>query len=76
MTRPGAEALCYDHDRFRIGGVVLLPLYERTHILRCDKLHLMAEPTQLTRPVMRTGSGLHHNDSRGMISHEAEELWP
>src|ERR1700747_810434 len=40
-------------NRFRIGGIVLVALEVRLHVLRRHKPPLMAQRTKLARPVMR-----------------------
>ncbi len=40
-------------NRFRIGGIVLIALDVRLHVLRRHQPHLMAKRAQLARPVVR-----------------------
>jgi hypothetical protein len=40
-------------NRFRIGGIVLVALDVRIHVLRRHQPHLMAQRAQLARPVVR-----------------------
>src|SRR6516165_11504979 len=43
-------------DGLGIRRIVLLPLDERLDVGRCDQAHLIAQPSDLTRPVVRTGA--------------------
>jgi hypothetical protein len=62
-----ADGLC-------IGGIVLLPLDERLDVGRRDQPHMMAQLTDLTRPVVRAGTGFHRDDARSLRCEETEEL--
>src|SRR5439155_3246206 len=46
-------------DRFRIGRVILVALDVSLHVLRRHQANLVAEPRQLTRPIMRRGTGFY-----------------
>jgi hypothetical protein len=48
-------------DRFGIRSVVLVPFDVGLHVLRRHQPHLMAQRTQLPRPVMRRRTRLHPN---------------
>ena len=52
-------------DGLCIGGIVLLPFDERLDVGRRDQAH-MAQLSDLTRPVMRTGAGFHRDDAPGL----------
>ena len=51
-------------DRLGIVAVVLVSLHERRDELRADELHLDAAGLQLSRPVMRRGTGFHDDEPR------------
>src|SRR5215813_3201169 len=53
-------------DGLCIGGIVLLPLDERLDVGRRDQAHMMAQLTDLTRPVVRAGTGFHRDDTRSL----------
>ena len=53
-------------DRLCIGRIVLLPFDERLDVGRRDQAHMMAQLSGLTRPVVRTGTGLHRHDTPGL----------
>src|SRR5215472_17910468 len=53
-------------DGLCIGGIVLLPLDERLDAGRWDQAHMMAQLTDLTRPVVRAGTGFHRDDAPGL----------
>src|SRR5215813_11583268 len=57
-----------------IGRIVLLPLDERLDVGRRDQAHMMAQLTDLTRPVVRAGTGFHRDDARGLRCQETEKL--
>ena len=59
--KPHGRALRRLADRLRIGGIVLLPLYVRLHILWRDQANVMAHALQLARPVMRAAARLHRH---------------
>src|SRR5215472_8093800 len=50
-------------DRLCIGGIILLPLDERFDVGRRDQAHMMAQLSDLTRPVVRAGTGFHRHDA-------------
>jgi hypothetical protein len=57
----------------RIGGIVLLPLDERLHISRRNQPYLVAEPLQLTPPVMGAGTGLQRHDAPWLLCEECQQ---
>src|SRR6516225_11361409 len=61
-------------DGLCIGGIVLLLLDERLDIGRRDQAHMMAQLSDLTRPVLRTGTGLHRDDAWRLRRQEADKL--
>src|SRR5215469_5000288 len=61
-------------DRLGIGDIILLPLDERLDVGRRDQAHMMAQLTDLTRPIMRAGAGLHRHDAPGLRGEETEKL--
>jgi len=61
-------------DRLCIGGIVLLPLDERLDVGRRDQAHVMAHLSDLTRPVVRTGTGFHRHDALGLSCKKTEKL--
>src|SRR5690242_5661912 len=61
-------------DRLCISGIVLLPLDERLDVGRRDQAHLMAQLSDLTRPVVRTGTGFQRHDALGLPCEETEKL--
>src|SRR6516165_2756162 len=63
-------------DGLGIGGIVLLPLDERLDVNRRDQAHMMAQLSDLTRPVMRTGIGFHREDAPGLRCSETKKLYP
>src|SRR5215472_17594931 len=60
-------------DRLCIGGIVLLPLDERLDVGRRDQPHTMAQLSNLTRPVVRTGTGFHRDDAPGLRCQKTEK---
>src|SRR3954454_11499011 len=50
-------------DRFGIRSVVLVPLDVGLHVLRRHQPHLVAQRTQLPRPVMRRRTRLHSHQT-------------
>lgn len=48
-------------DRFGIGSIILLPLHERLHKGGRNQPHIMAQPANLPRPVMRSAARFHRN---------------
>src|ERR1700746_1688538 len=62
-------------DGLCIGGIVLLPLDERLDVGRRDQAHMMAQLSDLTRPVMRTGTRFHRDDAPGLRCQETEKLY-
>src|SRR5262252_2706616 len=61
-------------DGLRIGGIVFLPLDERPDVGRRNQAHMMAQLSDLTRPVVRTGTGFHRHDAPGLRCEETEKL--
>jgi hypothetical protein len=51
-------------DRLGVGGIVLVTLDVRLHVLRWHQLHLMAKLRQFARPIMRRRAGLHADKAR------------
>src|SRR6202008_4043349 len=52
-------------DRFRIGGIVLVALDVRLHVLRRHQSHLVAKRAQLPPPVVRRRARLQANRQSG-----------
>ena len=52
-VRPGDRLA----DRFRVSGIVLLPLDVGLHVGRRHQAHGVAERLELTRPMVRRGTG-------------------
>jgi hypothetical protein len=50
-------------DRLGVGRVVLVALDVSLHVFRRHQTNLVTEPRQLTRPIMRRGTGLHANQA-------------
>ena len=65
---------CRDHNRLRIGGVVLLTLHERANILWRDQFHLMANYFHLVRPVMRAATSFKNDQTVLLLSHKHIKL--
>src|SRR5215813_164522 len=61
-------------DGLCIGRIVLLPLDERLDVDRRDQAHMMAQLSDLTRPVVRPGTGFHRNDAPRLRCYETEKL--
>src|SRR5215469_18173244 len=61
-------------DGLGIGGIVLLPLDERLDVDRRDQAHMMSQLGDLTRPVVRAGTGFHRDDAPGLRREETEKL--
>src|SRR5262249_19368835 len=61
-------------DSLGIGGIVLLPLDERLDVGRRDQAHMMAQLSDLTRPVVRTGTGFHRHHAPGLRCQKTEKL--
>src|SRR6516164_5048901 len=61
-------------DGLGIGRIVLLPSDERLDVGRRDQAHMMAQLSDLTRPVVRAGTGFHRNDTRGLRREKTEKL--
>src|SRR5215472_16659315 len=61
-------------DGLCIGGIVLLPLDERLDVDRRDQAHLMAQLSDLARPLVRTGTGFHRYHAPGLRCQETEKL--
>src|SRR6201987_4839998 len=61
-------------DGLRIGGLVLLSLDERLDVGRRDQAHVMTQLSDLTRPVVRTGTGFYRDDAPGLRCEETEQL--
>ena len=57
---PNANRLA---DRFGVGRVVLVALDVSLHVFRRHQPNLVTELRQLTRPIMRRGTGLHANEA-------------
>src|SRR6516165_2610209 len=61
-------------DGLCISRIVLLPPDERLDVGWCDQAHVMAQLTDLTRPVVRTGTGFHRDDAPGLRCEKTEKL--
>src|SRR6516162_10936026 len=61
-------------DGLCIGGIVLLSLDERLDVGRRDQAHVMTQLSDLTRPVVRTGTGFHRHDALGLSCKKTEKL--
>src|SRR5262249_39493660 len=61
-------------DRFRIGGIVLIALDVRLHVLRRHQSHLVAKRAQLPRPVVRRRARLQPNQTGRQSTEERQNL--
>lgn len=61
-------------NRFGIGGIVLLTLYERLHISRRDQPNLVSDRHKLACPVMRAAACLHRDQTARLLPHELQQL--
>src|SRR5215831_13275180 len=61
-------------DGLCIGRIVLLPLDERLDVARRDQAHIMTQLSDLTRPVVRPGTGFHRDHAPGWRCEETEKL--
>jgi hypothetical protein len=59
LDKAHLRALCRNHNRLGIGGVILLSLHEGPHVLRRDQLHVMTQRRHFPCPVMRAAARLH-----------------
>src|SRR5262245_18233898 len=60
-------------DGLCIGGIVLLPLDERLDVDRRDQARMMAQLSDLARPVVRAGTGFHRYHAPGLCCQETEK---
>src|SRR5215217_8682330 len=65
-----------EYQRLGIRRVVLLPLYERLHVGGRDKAHCVAQPTDLSPPVMRASARFHGDDAWWLGRKKREHLCP
>lgn len=63
-------------NRFRIGGIILLPFQERLDVVRGNQPDLMTVPRHFPRPVLRAGASFHRHNAWWLLRHEAGELQP
>ena len=68
--RPGR---CFD-DRFCVGRIILLPFDKRLHVSRRNQAYIMAKFADLTRLVMRCGTGFHRDRAFGQFRKEGDDL--
>src|SRR5262245_12994694 len=61
-------------NRFGIGGIVLVALDVRLHVLRRHQSHLMPKRAQLPRPVVRRRAGLQANQTGRQSTEERQNL--
>jgi hypothetical protein len=61
-------------NRFRIGGIVLVALDVRLHILRRHQPHLMPKRAQLARPVMRRRTRFQPNQTARKAAEKRHHL--
>src|SRR5215831_596818 len=61
-------------DGLCISRIVLLPPDERLDVGWRDQAHMMAQRTDLTRPVVRAGTGFHRDDAPGLRCEETEKF--
>src|SRR5512140_1791946 len=61
-------------DSLGIGGIVLVALDVGLYILRRHQPNLMPELRQLTRPMMRRGTGFHADEARRQSFEELYHL--
>src|SRR5262245_53644193 len=61
-------------NRFRIGGIVLVALDVRLHVLRRHQSHLVAKRAQLPRPVVRRRARLQANQTGRQSTEERQNL--
>jgi hypothetical protein len=63
-------------DRLGIGGVVLVGLDMRLHVLRRHEPDRVAQLAQLAGPMVGAGAGLHPDQARRQVGEEREQLVP
>jgi len=61
-------------NRFGIGGIVLIALHVRLHVLRRHQPHLMPKRTQLARPVLGRRTRFQPHHAARKPAEEAEHL--
>src|SRR5262245_43027988 len=61
-------------DRFRIGGIMLVALDVRLHVLRRHQSHLVAKRAQLPPPVVRRRARLQANQTGRQLTEERQNL--
>src|SRR6516162_7070993 len=61
-------------NRFRIGGIVLVALDVRLHVLRRHQSHLVAKRAQLSPPVVRRRARLQANQTGRQSTEERQNL--
>src|SRR6516225_2277612 len=61
-------------DRFRIGGIMLVALDVRLHVLRRHQPHLVAKRAQLPPPVVRRRARLQANQTARQSTEERQKL--
>jgi hypothetical protein len=61
-------------NRFRVGGIVLLALDERSDIGGRDQSNLMPEVPDGSPPVVRTPAGFHGHNTARLLGKEAENF--
>ena len=61
-------------DRFSVVAVVLLPTYERLHILRADQLHFVSERFEYARPVECSRAGFEDDRAPINLREDLDEL--
>jgi hypothetical protein len=76
LYKPHGWALRRLANRLGIRRLVLLPLYERLHVGGRDKAHCVAQPTDLSPPVMRASARFHGDDARWLGREKREHLCP
>ena len=55
-------------------GIVLLPAYERLHILRGHDLHRVAELLELPLPIECAGRGFNADEARLQLAKDPQQL--
>ncbi|SEH87100.1 hypothetical protein SAMN05216228_1010162 [Rhizobium tibeticum] len=68
--RPGRRF----NDRFCVGRIILLPFDKGLNVSRRDQANIVAKFADLTRPVMRCGTGLYRDRAFGQFRKEGDDL--
>ena len=76
LLRHEVDVRLLDRPAARLGalGIVLLPVYERLHILRGHDLHRVAELLELPLPIECAGRGFNADEARLQLAKDLEQL--